>query len=60
VAWAPGGCQMLRMWDLCPVENYLKVGDFLQCPAFGCTYKREMPQIAEAVSAAGGPARRAI
>ena len=26
------------------VEKYLKAGAFLQCPATGCKYKREMPQ----------------
>ncbi|MDE3197073.1 MAG: type I DNA topoisomerase [Acidobacteriota bacterium] len=26
------------------VEKYLKAGAFLQCPASGCKYKREMPQ----------------
>ncbi|HYA15909.1 MAG TPA: type I DNA topoisomerase [Bryobacteraceae bacterium] len=31
------------------VEKYLKSGNFLQCPASGCKYKREMP-VTEAVA----------
>jgi DNA topoisomerase I len=30
------------------VEKYLKAGAFLQCPASGCKYKRELPPQAEA------------
>jgi DNA topoisomerase-1 len=31
------------------IEKYLKAGNFLQCPATGCKYKREMP-VAEALA----------
>jgi DNA topoisomerase-1 len=32
------------------VEKYLKAGAFLQCPASGCKYKREMPVAAEPIA----------
>ncbi len=32
------------------VEKYLKAGAFLQCPATGCKYKREMPVAAEPIA----------
>ncbi len=32
------------------VEKYLKAGAFLQCPASGCKYKREMPAAAEPIA----------